>query len=279
MGIKLLAVDVDGTLLTSEQTISPATRQAIDEIRRRGILLVLVTGRRFALARPIALELGLTTPLITHSGALIKDVHTSDVIAVDLLRADLARRVIECARRSDVDIVCCDDPWGMGTTVIDRISAENVSLRRYLERLPDVITVTPDLLSYVDHDIINLMTIDRPPVMEEFARTLQTTFGSQVKVLKTVYPERGMTVVDVLSPTCSKARALERVVRGYGFSPAEVMAVGDNQNDLDMLEYAGVSVVMGNAEPGLKTLGYPPTRSNDEDGLAEAIDRFLLGRA
>lgn len=279
MAIKLLAVDVDGTLLTSEQRISPATRQAIDEIRRRGILLVLVTGRRFALARPIALELGLTTPLITHSGALIKDVHTCDVIAVDLLRADLARRVIECARRSDVDMVCCDDPWGMGTTVIDRVSAENVPLRRYLERMPDLITATPDLLSYVDHDIINLMTIDRPPVMEEFARTLQDTFGSQVKILKTVYPERGMTVVDVLSPTCSKARALDRVVRGYGFSPAEVMAVGDNENDLDMLEYAGVSVVMGNAEPELKTLGYPPTRSNDEDGLAEAIDRYLLGRA
>lgn len=279
MAIKLLAIDVDGTLLTSEYAISPATRRAIEEIRRRGILLVLVTGRRFALARPIALELGLTTPLITHSGALIKDVRTLEVMAVDLLRADTARVAIECARQSRVDIVCCDDPWGMGKTVIDGISEGNVHLHRYLERLPDVVTVTADLVAYVDHDIINLMTIDRPPVMEEFARTLHSTLGSEAKVLKTVYPERGMTVVDVLSPTCSKARALDRVVRGYGLSPAEVMAVGDNQNDLDMLEYAGVSVVMGNAEPELKALGYPLTRSNDEDGLAEAIERFLLGRA
>ncbi len=279
MAFRLLAVDVDGTLLTSRSTISPATRRALDAVRGQGIVVVLVTGRRFALARPIALELGLTAPLITHSGALIKDARTMDVIAVDPLRADLARAVVECARWCGVDLVCCDDPLGLGMTVVEQVSPKNTHLRHYLDRLPDVVAGTTDLLSYIDHDIINLMTIDHPEVMTRFAQRLRATMGSRVKVLTTVYPERGMTVLDVLAPTCSKARALDRVVRRYGFSPAEVMAVGDNQNDRDMLEYAALSVVMGNAEPEMKRLGYPTTRSNDEDGLAEAIEQFLLGRA
>jgi hypothetical protein len=111
---------------------------------------------------------------------------------------------------------------------------------------------------------------------ERFADVLQRELGAKVKILKTAYPERDMTVLDVMARDCTKAKALDVLVRRYRLTPAEVMAVGDNQNDVDMLEYAGLGVVMGNAEEEIKNLGYFVTASNDKDGLAEAINRFLL---
>jgi len=279
MKIKLLAVDIDGTLLDSRYAISQATREAIADVVRRGIIVILVTGRRFVIAKPFAVELGLTTPLILHNGALIKDVRTLDVLYYQPLEWRLARQVIKLARQHDVDIVCFDDPHGPGLTVVERISPDNEPLRRYLNRAPEPPVMTADLWRYVDHDVINVMTADRYVKVEKFAEILHSEVGAKAKILKTAYPERDMTVLDVVAHGCSKAKALDVLVRRYNLVPAQVMAVGDNQNDVDMLAYAGLSVVMGNADEELKNLGYYVTASNDEDGLAQAIFRFLLAES
>jgi hydroxymethylpyrimidine pyrophosphatase-like HAD family hydrolase len=184
--------------------------------------------------------------------------------------------VIELAREHDIDIICSDDPHGPGRLVAERISADNQPLGRYLSRAPEPPGMVADLYRFVDHQVINLMTVDRYLKTERFAEALDCQMDGRVKILKTAYPERDMTVLDVMAPDCTKAKALDVLVRRYRLTPAEVMAVGDNQNDLDMLEYAGVGVVMGNADERIRGLGYSLTASNDKDGLAEAINRFLL---
>jgi len=274
----LVAIDIDGTLLDSSYRIGEETRRAVAEAIAAGVLIVLVTGRRFAIARPIALELNLHTPLISHNGALTKDIETLEVIDYHPLSAPLARRAVELARPLGADVICCYDPHGYGRVVIDTISADNVKLRRYLDRSPMIIEQVADLRASINDDPIQVMSSGPCALMDQFEQVLADHLDGQVKLLKTAYPAKDMTILDVLTPECSKAVALAAVVERSGLSRQEVMAIGDNHNDVDMLQFAGLSVVMENAEDHMKNLGYYVTGSNDEHGVAEAIERFIVGK-
>lgn len=278
MNIRLLALDVDGTLLNSRFQVSEANRRAIREAVARGIIVVLVTGRRFVIARPIALELGLATPLISHNGALTKNPQSLEVLDYHPLSASLARRVVEVGRRVGADMVGCYDPAGLGRVVVESISQDNVRLRQYLERASMVIQEVPDLVEYIQEDPIQIMTSGPCAKMDHLIEALADNLGQEVRVLKTTYPQKDLTIVDVVTSECSKAAALATVVAAAGLSPQQVMAIGDNHNDLEMLAFAGLGVVMGNAEDSMKSKGYYVTGSNDEDGVAAAISRFILAK-
>jgi len=278
MNIKLLALDVDGTLLNSQFQVGEPNRRAIREAIAHGVVVVLVTGRRFVIAQPIALELDLTTPLISHNGALTKNPRTLEILDYHPLPAGLARRTVEIGREVGVDLVGCYDPEGVGRAVYEAVSEDNVKLRRYLERAPFVIEQVSDLRAYMREDPVQVMSSGPCARMDRFAQVLADGLRDQVRILKTAYPQKDFTIVDILAPECSKAAALATVVARYGLSRRQVMAIGDNHNDVDMLEFAGLSVVMENAEDHMKNLGYYVTGSNDEHGVAEAIERFIVGK-
>ncbi|GBC77630.1 5-amino-6-(5-phospho-D-ribitylamino)uracil phosphatase YcsE [bacterium HR08] len=273
---KLVAIDIDGTLLTSAQMISPATRAAIREVLDRGVRVVLVTGRSFPHARPFAEELGLTTPLILHNGALVKDV-AGRVFDARLLDAETAREIIGRARAQRMDLIAFDDPDGDGQAVVETIAPENERLRRYLSRWQRPAASVPDLWRYVDHPVLALTTVDRWEKACRFADAIEREFRGRARVWRTEYPRRDMALLDFVSPESSKARALDRLARRWDIAPSEIMVVGDNRNDVEMFAYAGLGVVMGNAEEELKALGDYVTGTNDEDGLAQALRRFVLG--
>ena len=149
---------------------------------------------------------------------------------------------------------------------------------KYLNRTDYGIRRVPDLLDYLDHDPIQMMSLGRYAPMLRFAETVQSAMGQAAKVLKTSYERRDMMFVDVVEANASKAAALAVVTRHLGIVAGDVMAVGDNHNDLEMLEYSGTGVLMGNAEEPLKRSGFHITASNDEDGLAQAIEDFVLRR-
>jgi hypothetical protein len=276
--VKLVAVDIDGTLLTSARVISPATRAAIRDVLDRGVRVVLVTGRSFPHARPFAEELGLTTPLILHNGALMKDV-AGRIFAAYRLPSETARELIRRARAHRMGLICFDDLDGEDRAVIEPIAPENEQLLRYVSRWRHPPDVVPDVLRYADHAVLALTTVDRWARARRFAEVMEEEFRGRVRVWRTEYPQRDMALLDFVSPECSKARALDHLARQWGIAPSEIMVVGDNRNDAEMLAYAGLGVVMGNAEEELKALGDYVTGTNDEDGLAQALRRFVLGEA
>lgn len=276
MPIKLLALDIDGTLLNSRGEISARNRAAIDEARRRGVHIALVTGRRFRSARPIVEELELAIPLISHNGALTKNVSTLETIGYHPLEAETAREIIRIGRACGADLICCDDPEGLGVMVLENISPENKALHRYLDKYRDSVVEVPDLLDYLDHAPIQIMFSGGCARMDEFADHLQAATNGRTQLFKTRYLKADLTILDALSPAASKGDGLEAVAQAQGIDRREVMAVGDNHNDLTMLRFAGLGVVMANAEDELKQLGFPLTSSNEEDGVAEAIERFIL---
>jgi Cof subfamily protein (haloacid dehalogenase superfamily) len=277
MPIKLLALDIDGTLLTPRGELTPRTRAAIDEAIERGVHIVLVTGRRFGSAYPLLQEFGLDLPLISHNGALNKDTRTFDTIELHPLDIATSCDIIRTAREHDTDMVCCsDEPRGLGKIVIEGVSESNQSLMRYLDKYRDSVMEVPDLVEFIKEPPIQIMFSGHCAQMELFADRLLAAMGERIRLFKTRYPQYDLTIIDAISSRASKGDSLSSIADRHGIAREEVMAIGDNHNDLTMLEYAGLGVVMANAEEELKKLGFALTSSNEEDGVGVAIERYIL---
>jgi hypothetical protein len=285
MTIRLLALDLDGTLLDPRGQITPRTRTALDRARAAGVRLALVTGRRFRDAQPIALELGLDVPLISHNGALTKHAHSMETVAAHLLPLDAARGVLAVGRRFDADAMVSDDAAGTGLLVYDHISPGNQALRDYIawsqrivgERAGESVRRVASLDDYLDHPPIHIAYSGTCREMVELGERMTTELAGQIKVLSTLYPKRDFALLDILHPQASKGAGLAAVAQEYQLDHAEVMAMGDNYNDLEMLQFAGTGVVMANADAELHSHGeFYETASNDEDGVALAVERFIL---
>ena len=284
MGIRLVALDLDGTLLNSRGEISEGNRRAVEAARGRGVRVALVTGRRFRDARPLALALGLDVPVIAHNGALTKHARTLETVAALLLPVAAAHAVLRVGRREGADPLVSDDPHGTGVLLYDHISEDNRALARYIawaRRIVDeadrAVRRVRSLEEYLDHEPVHVAFSGTCERMQRLGRRLEAELGASIKVLLTLYPRQDFALLDVIHPEASKGAGLAAVAAEYGLARDEVMAVGDNLNDLEMLEYAGTPVVMGNAEAPLRERAdFHLTAPNDEDGVARAIDRFVL---
>ncbi|MBO0723879.1 MAG: HAD family phosphatase, partial [Blastocatellia bacterium] len=170
MPIKLIALDIDGTLLTPRGEITAKTRAAIDAARARGVQIILVTGRRFGSAYLVLQEFGLDLPLISHNGALSKDLRTFETLELHPLDVETAREIIRAARKHRTDMVCCsDEPRGIGKMLTEGVSEANLSLLRYLSKYRDSVLEVPDLVEFVREPLIQIMFSGACTQMDSFA--------------------------------------------------------------------------------------------------------------
>ncbi|MCA1630483.1 MAG: Cof-type HAD-IIB family hydrolase [Acidobacteria bacterium] len=283
--IRLIALDLDGTLLDSRGHVSERNRRAILDARGRGVEVALVTGRRFRDARPVALELGLDVPLVAHNGALTKHARTLETVAAVLLPLDAARETLRVARAHDADALVSDDPEGAGVLVYDHIDADDRPLAEYIEWSRRIhgeeaarsVRQVASLEDYLDHAPVHITFSGTQSKTERLAEVFARELGASVKLMTTVYPRIDFGLIDVIHPEVSKGTGLAAVADELNLPREDVMAVGDNHNDREMLEYAGTRVVVSNAEPALHELeGVRVVASHDEDGVAEAIENFVL---
>jgi Cof subfamily protein (haloacid dehalogenase superfamily) len=283
--IKLLTLDLDGTLLDSRGKIPNANRAAIRAAEAKGVLVTIATGRRFWDARPVGLELELNAPLITHNGALLKYADTLENVAFSVLNESVAAEILRAGKAAGGNALVSADPHGKGTLFYDRVSADNVPLQRYIEwanRLhgedAGAVRRVGDLAEIVgSYEIIHISFSGTCAAMAEMEIFLSGELGDTVTILSTIYPRLDFTLIDILPADASKGGGTEKLARLEGIVPDEVMSIGDNFNDLEMLEFAGTAVVMGNADPGLlEREEFYTTVSNDECGVAAAIERFIL---
>jgi Cof subfamily protein (haloacid dehalogenase superfamily) len=276
---------MDGTLLNSRGELSEGNRAALTSARERGVRVTLVTGRRVRDARPLALELGLDVPVIAHNGALTKHARTLETVAAILMPAEAAREVVRVGRARGADALVSDDHLGAGLLIYDHISEGNTALAKYIAWSRRVIggdaaaaiRQVASLDEYLHHDPLHVAFSGGCARMEQLADEMRRELGASVRLLLTLYPKQDFALLDVLHPEASKGAGLAAVASEQGLTRAEVLAIGDNHNDLEMLEYAGTGVLMGNAEPPLRERGdFHLTATNDEDGVAVAIERFVL---
>ncbi|PYS76011.1 MAG: hypothetical protein DMF66_17065, partial [Acidobacteria bacterium] len=177
------------------------------------------------------------------------------------------------------------DHAGAGLLVYDHISEGNTALAKYIawsrrvvgDTAAHTIRRVPSLDEYLDHDPLHVAFSGGCAAMERLGEEMRRELGRGVRLLLTLYPKTDFALLDVLHPEASKGAGLAAVAAEQRLRREEVLAVGDNFNDLEMLEWAGTGVVMGNADPSLLgRAGFHTTATNDEDGVAAAIERFVL---
>ncbi len=276
MHIKLLALDIDGTLLNSNHKITEHTKITIQKAVQVGVKVALVTGRRFHAALPIAQELDLPLPLISHNGALTKDAKTLKIFDYHPLDQELSKKLVLIGHEYKADTLCCDDPTGEGLLVFENISEHNVRLRAYVTLFQQYARHVENLYSYINHSPIQMFYVGSCKLMDEMSERLTKEFHGLAKVVLTAYRSADMAILDVINPASSKGAALKTLADSLGINASEIMAIGDNQNDLEMLEYAGFPIMMANSDASLHGKGFTPTLSNEEDGVAAAIEKYIL---
>ena len=273
--VRLVALDIDGTLLRSDKTISPRTRDAIDQARREGVRLVLVTGRRHPSARRVAEDLGGGVPLVLHNGALVME--GGSVLRCRPLPRAAARRAIHAGRAEGREPVLHCGAAGEGFLLVDEAARPSGLVGYYLERSRADVRLVSDLLAAVDaEEPIQVMFGGTCAEMDALSPRLDADLGDEVRVERTVYPASGVVLLDVLHPAVGKAEALGFLQGRWGIAASETLAIGDNWNDREMVERAGLGFVMGNAPREMLALGLPALPTNDEDGVARAIEEHVL---
>ncbi len=285
--IKLLALDLDGTLLNSRGEISEKNLEAIQQAEQIGVLVTIATGRRFRDALPVARQINLNAPLICHNGALLKRADTLETVAVSLLEKETVREILRVGKEFGGDALLSADPIGKGVLLYDTISAENIPLQKYIawsKRLhgaeaEEAVHHVKNLEAVCGEiETVHISFSGTLAPMAELEMILRDELNDSVTILTTVYPRLDFTLIDILPPDASKGIGVEKLALINKFSAENVMAIGDNFNDLEMLEYAGTAVVMGNASPEmLERADFFSTLSNDENGVALAIEKFVLG--
>lgn len=285
--IKLLALDLDGTLLNSQGQIPQANKDAICRAEEKGVLVTIATGRRFRDAQPLGLELELNAPLLTHNGALIKYAQTLETVNASLLKTETVAEIIRAGKEFGGDALVSTDPVGKGTLLYDRISDDNLPLQKYVrwaqtlhgDEAEESVKHVESLEAVIGSEqTIHVSFSGGCAPMEELAGFLKQELGDSVTLLATIYPRLDFTLLDILPPDASKGHGVEKLASLNGLTRDEVMVMGDNFNDLEMLEFAGTPVVMGNADPKLLERGeFYTTVSNNENGVAVAIEKYILG--
>jgi Cof subfamily protein (haloacid dehalogenase superfamily) len=286
--IKLLALDLDGTLLDARGKISETNRTAIRAAEAAGVLVTIATGRRFRDARPVGLELELNAPLVSHNGALLKYARSLKTVAASLLDVDTTREIVRVGKQFGGDALVSADPHGKGSLLYDRVSDDNLPLQRYLawatrlhgDEAEEAVLHVADLHNALpDHEVIHISFSGSCEAMRQMLAFLEEELANSVTILPTIYPRLDFTLIDILPPGSTKGTGVRTLAKTLKLRRSDVMVVGDNFNDLGMLEFAGTPVVMGNADPSLlERPEFYKTLSNDEGGVALAIDRFILGK-
>jgi Cof subfamily protein (haloacid dehalogenase superfamily) len=270
--IRLVFIDLDGTLLSGPRLISERARRTIADAREGGVEVVLVSSRPPRDVRPFHQQLQLMTPVIACGGALLWNEQARAGIAHAPVEPEIAAQVVELGRQlGAVANLESDDEW-----FTDRVSnLEREGIVDYEVSDPDGIGMVDEVLRSgepIDKIFLDLRELEQEEATNAMA-TISRIFGSQTSIYQTT-----PGVVDIFSLDASKAAMAQQLARRMQISADQTMAIGDHDSDAALLQWAGLGVAMGNATPAAKAAADVITSSNLRDGVAEALEHYLLGR-
>ena len=273
--VRLVAIDIDGTLLDPHFQISQRNLDALRAAHDTGIEIMLATGRRHDYAMPVVRDLGIPVWLISSNGALVRSSE-GETFYADRLPAPVARRLILHMDDFRGNAVLTFDRQGHGALVLEPEHTLHHSISRWIEKNAEHIQYVSPIENALTEDPIQAMYCGGVEQMKVAQRRLaEADFNDQISVLRTQYDYRDLCILDILNRDCTKGHALRRWAEHRGISRDQIMAIGDNYNDLEMLEYAGLPVIMGNASEELRQSGWRVTASNAESGVAAVLEEVI----
>ncbi|MGA2219516.1 MAG: Cof-type HAD-IIB family hydrolase [Terracidiphilus sp.] len=281
--VRLVAIDMDGTLLpTFAQQVSPRNARALKAAQQAGINVAIATGRRTNYTAPLLEGLGLRadTPLITSNGAVTRTLG-GDSIDRCHMEARVARALCCLLREFGAVIFTFDKP-GRGELVLENLDQAHGRISLWVEANRNAIEVVNPLeraLPDGENPIQGMVTGTLDGMRKAEKALKASPWGAHCEAVRTEYPARDLSILDLLPPGVSKGRALQRLAARLGVDRKETMAIGDNWNDVEMLEWAGQAVMMSNAAVELRTMakmrGWKQAPHNDKDGVAVVLEAAI----
>lgn len=261
---KMIAIDLDGTLLTDELAVSSNTMTAIRKSVELGVVVTIATGRMYPSAQRIALELGLDAPMITYQGALIKSATGGEALRQRVVPFEIAQKCIHIAAEKKMHIQVYQDD-------VLYSAVENDKVEAYSKEVGVGFEVEPDLLKLAKDGFMKLLFIDEPEALDLLQDELKTLLGDEACIEKSK-----LRYLEVTHPDANKGSALLHLAQQLGIDRSEIIGIGDNHNDAELVKSAGFGIAMGNAVAELKELADYTSLSNNEEGVLHAINKFIL---
>lgn len=277
---RLLVIDVDGTLLDGQSSLRPRTREAIRRAAAAGVVVTLATGRRLRTARPIAAEVGVAVPLIVHNGALIYDTARGAILYERHLPLAVARGVVEIIVAAGFQPLAYENAFRGERLFVGPAEYDGPHTALYLRNAQDQVERRPHhlLLRAEDGDPVRLAVMDEAGRVQGLAEQLASAPGCRILVNTTALMTRhGGLVLEVLEAACSKGAAVAHLAGYFGIPLQHVIAIGDHYNDQEMLRAVGLGVAVANAPADVREDADYVAPSNEDDGVAHVIERFVLG--
>jgi Cof subfamily protein (haloacid dehalogenase superfamily) len=274
---RLVAIDLDGTLLRKDGTMGARTRLALRAAVRQGIKVVICTGRRFRTTLPILAELQLAVPVIVHGGLLIKDAGTHETLYHSYLPKDFTLAALKFLKAQGATPIVYVDLFAQGIDIyLDNESDGHPFHLKYLARNRLNCHFVGDVTEVFCPQTVHIGTLADRPSLERLNLRIEREFGAAIRhqVMNNTNEEGAF--LELMSPGNSKWRALSRLIEREGYTSEQVICIGDEVNDLEMIAHAGLGVAMGNAIPAVKAVAQHVTHSNEEDGVAHVIEQFVL---
>ncbi|MBF9000407.1 MULTISPECIES: sugar-phosphatase [Vibrio] len=265
---KIIALDMDGTLLNSQKQISPRTKEAIAKAQQQGIRVVLASGRPIEGIRNQLAELNIASDsdfVLYYNGSIVENVGTGEIIHQDIITGKDAKQIARMAKELGVHTHAFSQIHGLITPKNSRYTDVEAEING--------ITITEMDFEQLedDHPIIKSMIIDEPELLAKAIEQMPAELQQQFTMVKSA-----PYFLEFLNPNSNKGVGLKAVADYLNVSAEEVISMGDAGNDLHMLHYAGLGIAMANAMEEAKQAANAITLSNDEDGVAVAIEKYAL---
>jgi Cof subfamily protein (haloacid dehalogenase superfamily) len=276
MSYRLLALDVDGTLLDPGGELRPAVRQAILAVQKRGLRVVLCTGRRFRTALPLAQALQLDAPMVVHNGALVKDPASGDTLHQTYMSRDLYPQALSHLRQLGIPMVYVDAFHEHVDILTEDLEQAHPFQREYLRDNLTHCRIVKNINTPPAYGVVMTSIMGDGSCLRTLRARVEDTLGSQARVNVLINKNYQGYILEILHAAVSKWGGLQQVAAAAGITAEAIVAVGDDENDLEMIRHAGLGIAMGNATESVKAAADHVTGSNAEDGVVQAIERFLL---
>lgn len=261
---RLLTIDLDGTLLTPQHIITPRTYAALHTAVTAGMKIVIATGQKMDVLRAVCADLPLNAPQIIYNGAIIADIQSGTILYEQLVPTEHILTTLAIMRSTGLYCV-----YHTHTHVYADEGTPNIRNWYRPPALPAV--EIQDVKSLYPQPCIKLVGVGEPATLREKRLELERRLSGQLYVTQASHD-----LLEFLHPSVSKKNALAIITQILGIAPEEVVAFGDNHNDIEMLRFAGLGVAMGNAHDEVKTAADYVTLRNSEEGVAIAIEEKVL---
>lgn len=266
MKYKLVAVDIDGTLLDSRSNLTPETKKAIQETIATGVIFTICTGRPIQGVEPLIDQLGFDLPFITYNGAMIVTGKTGKILYAKTMRGEDVKTVYKLGTELETTVVI----WADNKLYMQPCGAEASAYADLSRTTPQPIT---DLEALLEQGVTKVLFYDEVEAIRRFESYVAPHVPATVN-----YCTSQPFLLEFFDQEVSKANALAQLGAYYGFTREEIIAIGDGFNDLSMIKYAGLGVAMANADEAIKQEADYITLSNDENGVAHVLYRFCLNK-